>query len=73
MSIDNIVASVAVKDLDSALTWYKNVLGRPPDSTPMPEVVEWKFERGGWLWALTAALGPRKISMRSRVSTSECR
>jgi catechol 2,3-dioxygenase-like lactoylglutathione lyase family enzyme len=47
MSIDNVLASVAVKDLDSALAWYKNVLGRPPDSTPMPEVVEWKLERAG--------------------------
>jgi hypothetical protein len=25
------------------------LLGRGPDSTPMPEVAEWKFPRGGWL------------------------
>ena len=49
MSIDNAIASVAVKDLAAATTWYQALLGRGPDSTPMPEVAEWKFPRGGWL------------------------
>jgi predicted enzyme related to lactoylglutathione lyase len=49
MSIDNALASVAVKDLKAAVAWYEQLLGRPADSTPMPEVAEWKFPRGGWL------------------------
>lgn len=49
MIIKNAIASLAVKDLESAAAWYQRLFGRPPDSTPMPEVVEWKFERGGWL------------------------
>lgn len=49
MSIDNAIASVAVKELRSAVPWYEALLGRAPDSTPMPEVAEWKFPRGGWL------------------------
>ena len=49
MKIDNAIASVAVKDLKAASAWYEKVFGRPADSTPMPEVAEWKFERGGWL------------------------
>ena len=49
MSITNALASVAVKDLKAAVRWYEKVLGRPPDSRPMPEVAEWQFERGGWL------------------------
>ena len=49
MSIDNAIASLAVKNLASALTWYEALLGRNADSTPMPEVAEWKFPRGGWL------------------------
>ena len=49
MSIDNAIASVAVKDLRSALAWYEALLGRAPDSRPMPEVAEWKFPHGGWL------------------------
>lgn len=47
--IQNALASVAVKDLKTAVKWYEKLLGKPPDSTPMPEVAEWKFERGGWL------------------------
>ena len=49
MPIENAIASVAVTNLNSAVDWYTNVLGKKPDSTPMPEVAEWKFTRGGWL------------------------
>ena len=49
MSIDNAIASVAVKDLAAASAWYRALLGRGPDSTPMSEVAEWRFPRGGWL------------------------
>jgi hypothetical protein len=36
-----------LKDLKIAAAWYEQLLGRPADSTPMPEVAEWKFKRGG--------------------------
>ncbi len=49
MKIENAIASLAVKDLKTAAAWYEKLFGRPADSTPMPEVAEWKFERGGWL------------------------
>ena len=49
MTIDNALASVAVKDLKTAAAWYQKLFRRPADSTPMPDVAEWKFERGGWL------------------------
>jgi hypothetical protein len=49
MSIKNALASIAFRDLNSAVQWYQKVLGTAPDSRPMPEVAEWKFERGGWL------------------------
>ena len=48
MSIINAIASVAVRDLNSAIKWYEAVLRKAP-SKPMPEVAEWGFERGGWL------------------------
>jgi hypothetical protein len=32
-----------------AAKWYEKVFGRTADSTPMPEVTEWQFERGGCL------------------------
>jgi hypothetical protein len=49
MAVRNALASVAVMDLTAAVEWYERVLERPPDSRPMPEVAEWKFELGGWL------------------------
>ena len=49
MSIDNAIASMAVRDLAAATRWYEALLERRADSRPMPEVAEWKFPRGGWL------------------------
>ena len=48
MKIDNVLASVAVKDLDVAVAWYAEVLGSR-GSRPMPEVAEWSLPRGGGL------------------------
>jgi hypothetical protein len=44
MTIDNALASLAVKDLKAAATWYEKLFRHPADSTPMPEVMEWKFK-----------------------------
>lgn len=49
MSIDNALASLAVKDLGAALPWYEALLGRGADSSPMPTLAEWKFAGGGGL------------------------
>lgn len=49
VKIENVLASVAVRDLAAATKWYEDVFRRRADSTPMPEVAEWKFPRGGWL------------------------
>jgi predicted enzyme related to lactoylglutathione lyase len=38
-----------VKDVRLAEAWYEALLGRAANSTPMPEIAEWKFARGGWL------------------------
>src|ERR1700733_4327948 len=48
MTIRNALASVAVKDVNSASAWYEKLLQAAP-SRPMPEVAEWRFERGGGL------------------------
>jgi predicted enzyme related to lactoylglutathione lyase len=49
MPIENVLASVAVGDLEVSVKWYGEVFGRPPDSTPMAEVAEWNFAHGGIL------------------------
>ena len=65
MSIMNALASVAVNDLNAAVQWYEKVLGKPPDSRPMPDVAEWKFERGGWLhvYTLPARAGSGSVTL----------
>ena len=48
MSINNVLASVAVKDLKVASAWYEKLFGHP-GTRPMPDLAEWQFPRGGWL------------------------
>ena len=67
MSIDNALASVPVKNLQAAVAWYEQVLERPADSRPMPEVAEWKFPRGG----LAAGLSTRRARGR-RIIYARC-
>lgn len=49
MAITNALASLAVSDLTHSVKWYQALFGRPADAMPIPDVAEWKFERGGWL------------------------
>src|SRR5580765_9070969 len=71
MSFRNALASVAVKDLKSASRWYEKLFGRPPDSRPMPEVAEWKFDRGGWLQVYQLPERAGKGSVTLTVSSLE--
>jgi catechol 2,3-dioxygenase-like lactoylglutathione lyase family enzyme len=48
MTIENVFAGVAVRDLDAAVEWYERIFG-PPDAKPMAEVTEWYFPGGGGL------------------------
>lgn len=49
MTIRNVLASVPVRDIGAGNAWYARLFGRAADSTPMPELAEWRFEGGGWL------------------------
>ena len=69
MTITNALASVAVKDIDVAVRWYANVLARPADSTPMPELAEWKFPGGGGLQVY--ALPERAASCSCTLTVSD--
>jgi hypothetical protein len=65
MAILNALASLAVRNLTASINWYERLFGRPPDSRPMPEVAEWKFERGGWLqvYQLTERAGAGSVTL----------
>ena len=49
MSVKNALAGVAVSHLTSSIDWYTSLFGRGPDTLPMKELAEWKFETGGWV------------------------
>ena len=49
MPLKNVLAGIAVSNLEHAEVWYDNLLGRAPDTRPMDELVEWEFPGGGWL------------------------
>jgi predicted enzyme related to lactoylglutathione lyase len=64
MPIDNVLASVAVRDLEAAELWYARLIGSA-GSKPMPEVAEWKFPGGGGLqvYALAERAGRCSFTM----------
>lgn len=47
MPIINVLAGVAVADMEAARSWYERLLGRPADSVPMPSLAEWSLVGGG--------------------------
>lgn len=49
MTVKNVLAGVAVRDIEDGIRWYKMLLGREPDTRPMDGLGEWQFETGGWL------------------------
>ncbi|MGV3662144.1 MAG: VOC family protein [Prosthecobacter sp.] len=70
MSLNNALAGVAVRDLDSACQWYERLLGQTP-SRPMPEVAEWAFLHGGWLQVFSDTARAGKSSVCLSVSEIE--
>ena len=60
MPITNALASLAVRDLTRSREWYEKLLG--PGTQPMPEVVEWQFDRGG---GLQVYAGPERAGQGS--------
>ena len=70
MSIDNAFASVAVKDVKAAASWYAKLLGKE-GSMPMSEVAEWTFPRGGVLQVYELAERAGNCSFTLAVSDLE--
>ena len=51
MSVQNVLAGVAVTDIKSAAKWYELLIGQP-GKQPMKEVFEWSLPNGGVLQLL---------------------
>ena len=46
MQISNVLAGVAVRDLDASRRWYEVFFGRPADAEPMGGLAEWRTPGG---------------------------
>jgi hypothetical protein len=47
MAIKNVLAFIAVRDIDAGIRWYK--LLAESYTQPIKGLAEWQFEAGGWL------------------------
>ena len=47
MPVNRVLAPLAVADVNSALSWYERLLGRPADALPMDGLAEWHFPNSG--------------------------
>ena len=49
MDITAVLAGLPVANVDTAIPWYEQLFGRPPDARPMPPLADWNFEHTGTL------------------------
>jgi predicted enzyme related to lactoylglutathione lyase len=47
VSVNRVLAGVAVPDVDAAVPWYEQLFGRPADTRPMEGLAEWHVPSGG--------------------------
>jgi hypothetical protein len=55
MSVNRVLAGVAVADVDAAVPWYERLFGRPPDALPMEGLAEWHIPAGGVVQLVASA------------------
>jgi predicted enzyme related to lactoylglutathione lyase len=55
MSVNRVLAGVAVADVDAAVPWYEGLFGRPPDARPMEGLAEWHIPGSGVVQLVASA------------------
>jgi predicted enzyme related to lactoylglutathione lyase len=55
MSVNRVLAGVAVADVDAAMPWYERLFGRPADAQPMAGLAECHFPSGGVVQLVASA------------------
>lgn len=55
MAMEVLFASVPVADLHTAVPWYEQLFGRPPDIAPNESEVMWHVSEDGWLYLVQDA------------------
>jgi len=65
---EHVLAVVPVRDLAVATDWYTRLVGRDPDNTPMPSLVEWQVVPGAWLQVFESAPAAGQTSVNLAVT-----
>jgi predicted enzyme related to lactoylglutathione lyase len=55
ISVNRVLAGVAVADVDAVVSWYERLFGRPPDAVPMKGLAEWHIPAGGAVQLVASA------------------
>lgn len=55
MTMEVLFAGVAVTNLETAVQWYSQFFGRPPDVVPNTTEVMWRVTESGWLYVIQDA------------------
>jgi predicted enzyme related to lactoylglutathione lyase len=55
MSLNRVLAGIAVADVDAAVPWYELLFGRPADEVPMEGLAEWHVTSGGVVQLVASA------------------
>lgn len=49
MTFSHVLAVAPVRDIETAVDWYTRLMGRQPDTRPMPGLADWHVAPGGWV------------------------
>lgn len=49
MAYQRVLAVAPVTDIETAVSWYERLLGRPADTRPMPGLADWHISHSGWI------------------------
>ena len=55
MSVNQVLAGIAVADVAAAVPWYERLFGRPPDALPMQGLAERHIPAGGVVQLVASA------------------
>lgn len=55
MTVNRVLAGLAVADVDAAVPWYERLFGRPADARPMEGLAEWHVPSDGVVQLVASA------------------
>jgi len=69
--VDAVTFLVRTGEGPDAVDWYRRLLGRGPDVSPLDDLHEWEVVPGAWLQVATGAEGVAPASFRVRFGVAD--